>query len=323
MNKNFILSHNDLDGYGCIISGIKAFGDVRYLNVGYNSVIEKLNYISGIINEIDNIFVTDLSFGEPETIELYKLVKNNPRVKFVYVDHHPFDNERQKAIFEKCKEFNNFELVHTEKYSATYIFYKYLVKKGFIETDEKYDVLMKAINDLDTWNVEGEHFKLGLALNDVFFKSLKPNFMAELTKEFRISDKLKQDLKNIVHKKEEYFNDIDNKNLAQQSNGILILMADEFINHMTLRYPNNNFFINGRSYGGISVRVHKNVKNAKEAKLYLEEQLMTRPEVYSVGGHDYAYGVTLNDGHKHKYFEIVMLCAKALNDFTKNQLILN
>lgn len=309
----FILSHNDLDGYGCLLTALKSYNNVSYINTGYESIRTSLGVID---NEylsqklLKNVFITDLNFKEEDTIELYKLVKHNKEVQFIYIDHHPYQNDRQYNIFEKMKLFDNFKLVHNEKYCATYLFYQYAIRKNLIAFDEDYDKLMKAINAFDTWQESDKLFKVGLALNDVMMDIKPPKFLEIMTKNSKINDEIKQLMKELINRKNEYFKRLENDNcIIRFNNDTLLFLADTFIAHMTLDYPNYKYYINCKSKGSISIRI-RNVDDARTIKDGIVNLLSTNPYVMSANGHPNAMGVTLYPEHKDKVLHIAEILVK-------------
>lgn len=318
----FILSHNDMDGYGCILSGKKAFGDdLRYMNVNYGDILDSLQYITNEMQsvDIDTFYVTDLNFREIETIELYKMVKHFPNTHFVYVDHHPYETEKQRNIFKKMKEFENFEFVHTENYCATWIFYKYLIKKGELEDSEAYHKIMELIDAYDTWKDDKSIFKPAMALNDIFYHWQPQKFMNELMKSEKITDDMKHEMKTLTVRKNTWFKELESKGFIQPLGDSLLFLSDDFVAHMTVDYPGYNYYVNGRSYGKISVRVNGEIpsEDAKALKLHLESKMLMTPYVESLGGHDHAFGVTLSKEHKDKMLLVVEMVMKEIQTFTK------
>jgi len=316
----FLLSHNDMDGYGCNLSILKAFGpSSRILNISYVNIINKLQYIqSEDLSEITEFYITDLKFGELETIELYKLVKHNQHINFIYVDHHPFDTEKQFKIMEKLKSFNNFKLIHTEKYCASYILYKYFIKNNILKKDENFNKIIEIINVFDTWEINHKKFKLALALNDLFYSWNRQRFLSELTKNYEITDNMKNEMKKLTIEKNTLFKELKEKGMIQEFNDILMFISDSFIAHMTFEYPGFKFYVNGRSYGSISIRINSDLISPEQAKLIKNNLLnlvSSNTYIQTAGGHDYAFGVNLYPEHKNKLMEIVRICIIELNKY--------
>lgn len=312
---NILLSHNDLDGYGCLLTALKMKTPLTYFNVGYDTITENLEYINTEIlptrGTETTFYITDLCFKESDTIALYKLVKHNPNITIVYIDHHHYESEKQNKIFEKMKEFNNFKFVHNMKYCATFLFYQYALKKGLISFDESYDKLMKIIDVYDTWKEEDPMFKVGLSLNDVFREMRPSPFIEHIVKSYKIDDGMKDMIKTLISRKNDYFKRLESENFIIPLGDTLLFLADNFISHITIDYPHYKYYINGRSNGGISVRFRDiSEESAINLKSKLTEHLSMNPYILSLGGHTMAMGVTLHPEHKDKMINVVEVIAK-------------
>ena len=308
----FVLSHNDLDGYGCILTALKMNKPLTYINTGYDNIVNSLKNISEDYlskQSIETLYITDLNFKESDTIELYKIVKHNPSVNVIYIDHHPYENDKQFNIFEKMKQFPNFKMVHNETYCATYLFYQYALRKQLISADDDYDKLMKSINAFDTWKEDDKFFKAGLSLNDVMMDIKPAKFIEILKKDCKINDEMKALMKELHNRKNEYFKRLESEKCIIPFGDTLLFLADTFIAHMTLDYPQYKYYVNGRSYGGISVRF-RNLEDPKSVKDGVVNLLSTNPYVFSANGHTNAMGVTLHPEHKDKMLSVVEVLVK-------------
>lgn len=309
---NFLLSHNDMDGYGCNITALLIDPDTRYINTGYDSIVENLQYFYNTVapeGVITTFYITDLNFGEIETIELYRIVKNFPNIEIIYVDHHPYKCEKQIKIFTKMKEFNNFTLVHTEKFSASYIFYKYAVKKGLLDSTDDLDYLMSCIDAYDTWKDKSDLFTHGMGMNDFFYScgANKNKFSYYLIKHGKITDEIYKFMGEFVIEKDAHFKAIQEQGLIVPFGKTLMVISDKYISYMTIDFPDYDFYVNGRSYGGVSVRVssHVDINVANTVIEGLTELMMTNPYIRGAGGHERAIGITLEKEHKDKMISIV------------------
>jgi len=306
-----------MDGYGCVLSAKKAYPECRYMNVGYGDIVSTLHYMSAEVldGSIDTVYITDLNFDEICTIELYKQVKHYPSVNFTYVDHHPFQSDKQFQIFEKLKEFPNFKMVHTEKRSATYIFYKYLLSKELFQFDESYEKLMSSIDAYDTWKTDTVYFKPGLLLNDIFYNWPKSRFMNELLTEMKITDNMKKEMKSFSERKTALFKRLQDGGFIIPFGNVLMFLCDDFVSHMTIDYPGYKYYVNGRSYGGVSVRISQEIEDPKHIKDHINKALESNPYVASSGGHDHAFGITLQPEYKNKMLSVVETLVKELSKF--------
>ena len=310
----FLLSHNDMDGYGCNLTVKRAYPEARTLNIGYGVIVDTLQYLDKemSISRFDHVYVTDLNFDEVCTIELFKVVKHHPTTQFTYIDHHPYKNERQSRIFDKMKELGNFDFVHTEKYSATFIFYKYMLKKGLITTNDDYDKLMHMIDSYDTWKKDSDTFKAGMALNDVFYEWTRERFLGYMTEHMKITPEIKNIMKDLTVRKNTWFKQLEERGFIRPFGNTLMVLSDNFISHMTVDYPGYKYYVNGRSYGGVSVRISEDVPNPGEISDRIINLMSTNPWVVSTGGHERAFGITLNGTNKDKMIPIVEIVVKEL-----------
>ena len=316
----FLLSHNDLDGYGCNFTAYRIDPNIRTLNVGYGDVEDRLSYIHNqVLNtgDVKTLYITDLNFEEKHTISLYKMVKNYPNIKFYYIDHHPYQTDRQEAVFNKLKEFNNFKMVHSEKYCASYLFYKFSLSNNLIEFDEAYDKFVSIIDSYDTWKKESKYFKTGLLLNDIFYKWMRQQgrFISYFSQHKKITQEIKDMMKDIMIEKKSIFQECEQTNRIVPFGKTLMAIVDDYVAHITIDYPEYLYYVNGRTYGSVSVRISDLEENPKKIKDGVLEMLSTNPYVESAGGHDRAFGVTLSKEHKDKYLLVVQSIVEHLYQY--------
>ena len=315
--KPGLLTHNDMDGYGCRLSFMRAYPDSqRVLHVGYDAIIDGLNHFDGILslNEIDGLYITDLSFSSKDALHLLSLVQRHPTKSFIYVDHHPHDTGDVIEAFENLKRCVNFRLIHTERFCATYIFYKYLksINKMPENNDDTFGKIIELIDVYDTWKTDDKRFSAAITLNDAFYSNMdKGWFVAELVKG-HLSDSFKNTLKNINQNKVNHFKYLEESGNVIKAGDFLILASNDFIAHMTIEYPDFKYYINPRTYGQISVRF-RDVDNAKEVKLHVLDKLNECGLTKNAGGHDTAFGVGLID--KNNTSKVVQIIAHAIAEF--------
>ena len=315
--NNIILSHNDMDGFGCVLSARKFDKNISLFNVGYDVITTTIIQISNILKStvVENIFITDLNFSEDDTIELYKLVKHNPSVTITYIDHHPYETERQHQIFNKMKEFNNFTFIHTEKHCATWIFYKWLLSKNMITTSDDYEKLMSLINIFDVWKDKEPLFKLALSLNDIFYEYFGDKFVNIMERnEYKLGGQIKENMIHVIEKKNIFFKKLESEGyITPVNDDILLFISNSYMNHMTIDYPGYKVYINVRmkeDSGALSVRLRDDIDNLKEIKLGIIGAIMETGYVLSSGGHDAAFGVTMNPGCHDKVIPVAEVIAR-------------
>lgn len=313
--KPGLLSHNDMDGYGCRLSFMRAFPHSDIIaHVGYDAIIAGLTEFDiHLTNKTINcLFITDLSFGKQDSEFLLNLVKKHPSAVFYYVDHHPFDKEGIVEVFEQLKAQPNFTLVHTEKFSATYINYKFLLSKGMFAYDEHFEKVIELIDVYDTWKDTDSRFPTAMILNDMFYKHKEKDIFINETSKGKLSDEFKVEMKELHHQKNEHYKYLEENNLVVKDGDFLILLTGDFISHMTTEYPNFKYYINPRRNSQISVRF-RNVDNAKELKLHVMKKLEESPIIRNIGGHDTAFGVGIYD--KNNIGQATQLIVHAIAEF--------
>ena len=150
-NKSKIIyyTHIDLDGVGCAVLLKDVLKDVEpKLNrkhINYNEIDEEIDFISNSINNYTHIIFTDLSFTEDQFVKLVDVVIANPNTQFFVLDHH------KTCFFNNHTEMNkldNLEIIFSNKYSATKLFYRRLTTEYDIS---KYDKFIELVDVRDLW----------------------------------------------------------------------------------------------------------------------------------------------------------------------------
>lgn len=145
-----LITHNDLDGIGCIILAKLFFKD----NVDYTickslkDVNEILNNIS--INQYEKIFITDISCNE-------KYFNND---KIYLFDHHQtaeYLNQYKNCIVQV--------MLNNRKTCGTELFYQYLLNKGL----ESRNYFVELIRLYDTWEWINYNNKLPYYFNNLMY----------------------------------------------------------------------------------------------------------------------------------------------------------
>lgn len=191
--KYNLISHTDLDGYGCNVVAnayMRPFYSVK--NVDYDEVDNTIQNVidCAIVDIIESnfkyrhvIFITDLSSSNQDTIDLIDDINSkNGMIKIILIDHH----DTAKKLYE------NYSWAHFPKdgeiISATKLFDQYLYEES--KTNEfispmlvtpLYRQMVDIISRYDTWewvNNPCEEYKNENYLN-VIFKSFqyKVNFV--------------------------------------------------------------------------------------------------------------------------------------------------
>ena len=292
------LSHNDLDGISSQIVLKQVHQNIKLYNCNYDKIDEYIEYLDNDCHHFrpSIVYVTDLSFSYEQGKHLAHLVHDHPGVKFVYIDHHPYE-EKLESLFQKMsKKLDNFTYVHTEKACATKLTYKYLVKQYGLD-DERLGKYVEQVNAYDIWQMESEHFKGGFLLNELFYKKrLKPYYF-EMVNRYQITDTHKQEYKALVKEKNKYFDGVKEQGLIFTEENKMFIFADQFKSWVTVDWSEYDIHVIGSTYARISVRLNGkySTEEAKEIQEHvIEHKDMT--DVVSMGGHYHAWGVTLENG---------------------------
>lgn len=298
MYSTISLSHIDLDGISCQLVLEQVYKNTKLYNCNYDKIPEYLDYIDDNCSEYrpDRVFITDLAFEKSNAIKLAHIIKNHPDVKFIYIDHHPYDEELIN-VFKKIKDsLKNFTFIHSTKASATKLTYKFLDRSKPFNNPlmEKY---VESVNAYDIWLLESEFFKAGFVYNELFFNYKLKAFYFEMRDSFKLKQKHKDRYVELVKEKTKYFDKVKKDKLIFSDNDKLFIFADEFKSWITLDFPNFNYYVIASTYSRISVRISDKItsEQAETVKNYIiNNKDMTG--IISIGGHHHAFGLTLEPG---------------------------
>lgn len=228
--KILLLSHCDLDGYGCNIVIKNRFEkyeknhDIDIKNVGYNNInkILKRSILSGEIYNYNALFITDISVNE----EVAKLIDSldRKRIEIVLLDHH-----------ESTEHLLQYDWVTIDnEHCGTYI-----ANKIFSINDEL-DELVQLINEYDTWSWESNNNINAKRLNDLM-KLIGPEAFINIFTEnnqvpnvFEVLEKYKEIL-DINQKQIDNYINTKNKLLQKRifnNNKIGIVFADMHLSEL-------------------------------------------------------------------------------------------
>jgi len=140
-----LFTHTDLDGVGCAILAMLAFGsevDIDYCN--YNEINDRVNdFIVTELESDDMVHITDISVSD----ELASEIDSNSD-QFYLFDHHPTALDLNK--YNWCKV--TIEDASTGlKTSGTELYYKWLVETGYLDENDTLNRFIETIRDYDTW----------------------------------------------------------------------------------------------------------------------------------------------------------------------------
>lgn len=149
MKKTIIFSHeSDIDGMGSIILGKLVFKDIDiYLYPNTDKLEENFRkYIeSGILDNYDNIFITDLALHEP-SLSLVANSKLKDKVKVF--DHH------QAAINLGLDKYPFTTIIEEDelgKKCGTQLFYNYLTQNNYLKKNKALDMFVEFTRLEDNW----------------------------------------------------------------------------------------------------------------------------------------------------------------------------
>lgn len=320
MYSTLSLSHIDLDGISCQLVLEQRYPNTKMYNCNYDKIPEFLDYIDDNCTEYrpDRVFITDLSFEKPNAIKLARIIKTHPNINFIYIDHHPYDEELM-SVFTKIKEsLSNFTFIHSLKASATKLTYKFLDKQKSFNNPvmEKY---VESVNAYDIWIQDSEHFKAGFVYNELFFNYKLKVYFFEMRDSFKLKPKHKERYVELVKEKTKYFDKVKRDKLIFTDNDKLFIFADEFKSWITLDFPDFDYYVIASTYARISVRMSDRItdEHAEKVKNYIIDN-KDMNGVISLGGHHKAFGVTLEpDTSLDRLIMHVQDLSKLLDSATK------
>jgi len=294
LNEYILLSHNDMDGAGCYLAlKSKIDFDIVY-HVPYNDISEHLHFIdTDITIHTKVVFITDLSFSYDDLIHLVRLSLNHPHVKFVYIDHHEYNDERG-PIFEKIKKVENIKVVHEIGTSASKLSLRVIGTKN-----DDLTKLIDYIDAFDIWKQDHEDFKKGWFLNTMFWEFKMSGFKFNIVNEnYKIPKSFKDSYLKIVSEKNSYFKELEDKNLIMKDDDdfIFIGFSDSYKSWFQVDYPEYRVHILPYiSKNNVSVRIDASVPEnvAHEMKEKMLNFVSDLPQFISGGGHSHAFGITI------------------------------
>ncbi len=321
LNEYMLLSHTDLDGAGChLVLSDKVEFDIVY-HTSYNEISTHIGYIDGDITvHTKAVFITDLSFSLEDLIELVKLTKRHPHVKFVYIDHHEYNDDRF-PIFSKMGKLDNLSVIHEIGTSATK-----LCLRVFNPTNSD---LIKLVDYIDAYDIFREHdkdFQAGWFLNTIFWEFKMSGFKFGLFSEnYKIPKAFKNAYMGIIEEKNVYFKDLESKNLLMKDidASVFIGFSDRFKSWFQMDYPEYKVHILPYlSKNNISIRISSDVPNecAGMMKENMIEFVSSLPEYISGGGHKHAFGLTIEKTHND---DLKIMIAQGLAEIAEGVLAMH
>lgn len=309
MKKIKLFSHTDMDGIGCAILGLLAFGkdniDIEYCN--YNDINEKVEefVLNPVSDNYDKIFITDISVNENVAEGINNLFCKCNINKIELFDHHPTALELNK--YDWCNVKIN--LNDKEKTSGTRMFYDYLKEKGDLESYEiTYERCINLYNFVeivrryDIWQWKAENDLIPKQWNDLFYIMGREDFIETILyrlTHYNTFDFSDFDLQLLKYKQREIDTYIENKNKELIIKDILgykagVIFGEQYHsevgNRLSEMHPELDFIVIINMSKSISYR---NIGD----KLDLGKNIA---EIFGGGGHPNASGSPISDEFKNK-----------------------
>jgi oligoribonuclease NrnB/cAMP/cGMP phosphodiesterase (DHH superfamily) len=173
-----LFSHADLDGIGCGILGILAFGDnVDISCCGHNNInAAVLNHFNA--NTKDEVHITDICVNSI----VAKAIDKSGR-KYQVLDHHATSLDMNKYRWCKVQVENEDGLMT----SGTEMYYKWLIENGKLQRTETLDRFVEVVRNYDTWRWAemGEDGLICKDVNDLLYLYGRDEFIEWALKEIR------------------------------------------------------------------------------------------------------------------------------------------
>jgi oligoribonuclease NrnB/cAMP/cGMP phosphodiesterase (DHH superfamily) len=185
----FHISHTDLDGYGCQLISKKIFNNGFFINANYGlEVKQSLEVVISKILSCKNkdifFLISDLNLTIDEANKLDDTINrlNNEgyNIKLQLLDHH--------GTGQRC--FQKYDWYYLDiSRSATKIVYDYFKDNYNLETNEKFDKLIEAINAVDIWLEDSEYFEFGKVCMSMIARANEVNntIFSDNNRDFRLT----------------------------------------------------------------------------------------------------------------------------------------
>lgn len=287
------ISHIDLDGISCqiVIKNILDKKDrMTRMNINYDKIDEylKIVYEFCSYNKPSHCFITDLSFNINQLEKLNKIAERLPDTMFIFIDHHPFEEEY------KHLNRDNLKIILTSLHSATKLTYMFLSK--YVSTDCLYlEEYVNNVNAYDIWLKDTSDFKVGFVYNELFWQYKMDYYWSKFKNNFKLSMNDKDLYKSIIKKKLELWDKLEKSGrIFKADNDIFMIFTDDFSSHVTIDYPGFKTYIIISSTGTVSVRLNRDFDlTGIREKIFNELEKMNN--ILNYGGHHEAFGIKLKN----------------------------
>ena len=177
-----LFTHSDLDGIGCGILAMLAFGDnVDVDYCGHNNInAAVLNHFNS--NAKDEVHITDICVNS----SVAKTIDQSCR-KYIVLDHHVTSLPMAEK-YKWCKvQVNNEDGLMT---SGTEMYYKWLVENGKLQRTETLDRFVEIVRNYDTWRWAemGDDGLICKDINDLLYLYGRDKFIDWAIKEIKYGE---------------------------------------------------------------------------------------------------------------------------------------
>lgn len=173
-----LFTHNDLDGIGCAVLAILAFGDKVDISYCGHGNIDNLVLTHFHENRKDEVHITDICVSE----SVAKTIDRSCR-KYQILDHHKTSLEMSK--YRWCKiQIENEDGLMT---SGTEMYYKWLIEHGKLQRTLFLDKFVEVVRNYDTWRwaAMGDAGLVSKDINDLFYLYDRDEFIDWAIKEIQ------------------------------------------------------------------------------------------------------------------------------------------
>jgi len=305
-----LLTHNDLDGYGCRFVLENKYNFESVIHTSYDDCFDNLKALKETKTDDKTLFITDLNLKNNDLKALIELLKDGWKIR--YFDHHKYE-EKELQIFEKLKEKYNFKYIIDTSYCATKILANILKPQN-----ENLKNLVDIIDTYDMWRLESLLWDKAFAINNIFYNVGESVFYKKVKENnYKIPEEFKKDYKEYLKRKNEYFKRMENDGRIIINNNIALFIMDsyEFSTFIQFDYPVYKHYIIVYPFAKrLSLR-HKNIDEKEMEEKYQRLMKIAHPAIKSFGGHLFAQGITLHENASIQDIEeIIQMIGEVLHE---------
>jgi oligoribonuclease NrnB/cAMP/cGMP phosphodiesterase (DHH superfamily) len=285
-----LLTHNDLDGYGCRFILEDKYNFESVIHTSYDDCSDNLKAIKNTKTDDKTLFVTDLNFKKDDLKNMIELLKDGWKIR--YFDHHKYEEKRLK-LFEKLKEKFNFKYIIDTSISATKI-----LGNIFNPQNENLQKLIDIIDTYDMWRLESPLWNKAFAINNIFYLVGENNFYKKVKENnYIIPEEFKKNYKEYLKRKDEYFKKMEEDGRITIVGDIALFIMDsyDFSSFVQFDYPDYKHYIIVYPFAKRFSLRHKNIDDKEMENKFKKLMEITHPSIKSLGGHLYAQGIVLHE----------------------------